>query len=38
MPLLVHIPTAPSHALLTQSAIRAVNWQKKPPDTSGSRA
>ena len=34
MPLLVHIPTAPSNALLTSSAIRAANWQRKPPDAS----
>jgi hypothetical protein len=38
MPLLVHIPPAPPTALLTPSATRAVKWQKKPPDRSGSTA
>lgn len=38
MPLLVHIPPAPPNALLTPSATRAVKWQKKPPDRSGSTA
>ena len=38
MPLLVHIPSAPPNALLTPSATRAVKWQKKPPDRSGSTA
>ena len=32
MPLLVHTPPAPPTALLTSSAKRAAQWQKKPPD------
>lgn len=38
MPLLVYTPPASPDALLTPSAIRATQWQKKPPDASGSRA